>query len=208
MVLFRRYFWLPFLMALCASHVFAGGGPLGIDHKLSYDNSGIWKRSNQTALQDLLIAGEIAGALWEGGESRLGKTYWQAIDSSAIDAVSTEALKRVFTRPRPAQDDNPNHWFQGGNHHSFPAGEPAAVTSITMPFVFEYAHDYPAVYALVLLPAYDSIARVKVQAHWQTDVLAGVALGTGTAYFAHTRDNPIILSVLPQGFMVGLRHKF
>jgi hypothetical protein len=62
------------------------------------------------------------------------------------------------------------------------------------------------VYALLLLPAYDSIARMKVQAHWQTDVLAGVALGAATGYFAHTRDSPIILGVLPGGFMVGL-HK-
>jgi hypothetical protein len=45
----------------------AGGGALGIDHILTYDNSGIWKRSNQSALLDLLIGGEIVGAVWEGG---------------------------------------------------------------------------------------------------------------------------------------------
>ena len=66
-------------------------------------NSGIWKRSNQTALLDLLIGGEIAGALWEGGDTRLGKTFWQSIDSSAIGAVSSEALKHIFTRSRPDQ---------------------------------------------------------------------------------------------------------
>ena len=68
-----------------------------------------------------------------------------------------------------------------------------AVTAIVTPFVLEYAHDYPAVYALELLPLYDAIARVKVHAHWQSDALAGFALGTGVAYFAHTRDSPIIL---------------
>jgi undecaprenyl-diphosphatase len=61
---------------------------------------------------------------------------------------------------------------------------------------------------LELLPLYDAIARVKVHAHWQTDVLAGFALGTGTAYFAHTRESPIILGVLPHGFMLGLKAKF
>jgi undecaprenyl-diphosphatase len=55
--------------------VHAGGGPLGIDHVLNYDNSGIWKRSNQSALLDLLIGGEIVGAVWEGGETRLRKTF-------------------------------------------------------------------------------------------------------------------------------------
>jgi membrane-associated phospholipid phosphatase len=53
---------------------------------------------------------------------------------------------------------------------------------------------------------YDAIARMKVQAHWQTDVLAGYALGTAAGYFAHARNNPFILSVLPHGFTVGL-HK-
>jgi PAP2 superfamily len=185
---------------------YAGGGLLGIDHVLSYDDSGIWKRSNQNVLLYTLIGGEVAGAGWLGGEDRLGKTFWQAIDSSAIGAISSEALKLVFTRSRPDQSSDPNLWFQGKGHDSFPSGEVTAVTAITTPFVFEYAHDYPAVYALLLLPAYDSIARMKVQQHWQTDVLAGFALGAGTGYFAHTRDSPIILGVLPGGFMVGL-HK-
>jgi len=38
--------------------------------------------------------------------------------------------------------------------------------------------------------------------------LAGFALGTGAAYFAHTRDSPIIRGVLPHGFIVGLHTKF
>lgn len=196
------------LCFLCAGGSFAAGGPIGIDRLVDYQNSGIWKRSNQTALMDILIAGEVAGALWEGGETRLGKTFWQSIDSSAIGAISSEALKHIFTRSRPDQSSDPNLWFKGSSHYSFPSGEVTAVTAIVTPFVFEYARDYPAVYALELLPLYDGIARVKIHAHWQSDALAGFALGTATAYFAHTRDNPIILSALPHGFIVGLRTKF
>jgi undecaprenyl-diphosphatase len=192
------------LLFLCAGRSVAGG----IDHLVEFDDSGIWKRSNQTALVNLLIGGEIVGALWEGGDTRLGKTFWQSIDSSTIGALSSEALKHIFTRSRPDQSPDPNLWFQGKGHYSFPSGEVTAVTAIVSPFVFEYAHDYPAVYALELLPLYDAIARVKVHAHWQTDVLAGFALGTGTAYFAHTRESPIILGVLPGGFMLGLKVKF
>lgn len=192
------------LLFLFAGRSVAGG----IDHLVEFDDSGIWKRSNQTALVNLLIAGEVAGALWEGGDTRLGKTFWQSIDSSAIGALSSEAMKHIFTRSRPDQSPDPNLWFQGHGHYSFPSGEVTAVTAIVSPFVFEYAHEYPAVYALELLPLYDAIARVKVHAHWQTDVLAGFALGTGTAYFAHRRESPIILGVLPDGFMLGLKVKF
>ena len=183
---------------------FAGG----IDHVVNFDQSGIWNRNIQKGLEYTLIGGEIAGALWLGGEDRLGKTFWQAIDSSALGGVSSEAMKHIFTRARPNQGGDPNQWFQGSGHYSFPSGEVTAVTAIVTPFMFEYGRDHPAVYALALLPAYDAIARVKSQAHWQTDVLASVALGTLTGYYAHSRDSPLILGVLPGGFTVGIHKQF
>lgn len=190
--------------ALAAGSAWAAGGPLGIDHRLGYDNSGIWKRSNQTALLGLMVGGEIAGGLWEGGETRLGKTFWQAIDASVIAGASSEVMKYAFTRARPAQTDDPDKWFQGGSHYSFPSGEVAAASAIVTPFVLEYGHDHPGVYALEALPLYDAVARMKVQAHWQTDVLAGFTVGALAGYYAHSRKNPIILSVMPHGVVVGL----
>jgi undecaprenyl-diphosphatase len=195
------------LLPICTS-ASAGGGPFSIDHELSYDNSGIWKRSNQAAFLDLLIVGELAGGIWEGGDTRLGRTFWQAIDSSALAGISAQGLKYAFTRERPSQGDNPNAWFKGGSYQSFPSGEVAAVSAIVQPFVFEYSKDHPAVYALELLPIYDGIARMKVQAHWQSDVLAGFALGGATAYYAHNRESPFILGILPHGFSIGFQKQF
>jgi len=196
------------VLLLTTSVVWAGGGPLGIDHRLSYDNSGIWKRSNQTALEDLMIVGEFAGGLWEGGETRLGKTYWQAIDASLLAGISAQGLKYAFTRPRPSQTDDPNSWSQGSGHYSFPSGEVAAISAIVTPFVLEYGTERPSVYALELLPLYDSIARMKLQAHWQTDVLAGFALGTASGYYAHHRDSPFVLSVMPNAVFVGFKKRW
>jgi membrane-associated phospholipid phosphatase len=193
------------LLALVANPALAGGGPVGIDHKLSYDNSGIWKRSNQTALLDLMIAGEFVGGLWEGGESRLGRTYWQAIDASLLAGLSAQPLKYAFARARPTQTDDPNAWFQGRGHFSFPSGEVAAVSAIVTPFVLEYGAESPSVYALEALPLYDAIARMKVQAHWQTDVLAGFALGTVAGYYARHRDSPFVLSLMPHAVFIGFR---
>lgn len=208
----RGRFWLSpllatYLLLICTS-ASAGGGPLGIDHRVSYDDGGIWKRTNQTAMVGLMVVGGLAGAVWEGGETRLGKTLWQSVDSSALAGISAEALKHAFTRARPRETDDPKQWFQGGSHYSFPSGEVATVTAIVTPFVLEYREDYPAVYALTVLPIYDAIARVKVQAHWQTDVLAGIALGGLTGYYAHKRDSPFILGVLPHGVTIGLRKQF
>jgi len=184
------------------------GGALGIDHRWAYDDSGIWRRSNQRILMDSLIGGEVLCGLWEGGQSRFGNTCWRAIDSSLIASASAQVLKYVFTRARPIQRNDPNAWFQGGSHYSFPSGEVAAVSSIVTPFVFEYRNQQPGVWALEALPLYDAIARMKVQAHWQTDVLAGFAIGTAAGYYAHQRDSPLVLSVMPHAILVGLRRRF
>lgn len=187
-------------------------GPFGIDYLVTYDDSGIWKRSNQQALEYGLIAAEVGGALWYGGESRLGKTFWRSIDASVAAGIVAQVMKYSFSRVRPIDSGpggDPNLWFKGHGNESFPSGETTAVSSIVTPFILEYGHDHPAVYALALLPVYDAIARVKVQAHWQSDVLAGVALGSGTAWLIHRSPNsPFILQVMPHGIYVGLSKHF
>jgi len=179
-----------------------------IDHRVTQETTGWWSHNVSLAINDTLLVGEVAVGLWEGGESRFGKTDWQAIDSSALGGIISQTSKYIFTRSRPSQTDDPNKWFQGKGNYSFPSGEVTNVTAIVTPFMLEYGHDHPAVYALALLPAYDAIARVKSQAHWQTDVLASMALGTLTGYLAHRRENPFVLSVLPHGFTVGIHKRF
>jgi undecaprenyl-diphosphatase len=186
----------------------AAGGPLGIDHWVKEDDHGIWQRQYQRDLMALMIGGEIAGAVWEGGETRLGRTFWQSIDASVVGGVSAEILKVTFSRERPSETDNPNNFFQGKGHRSFPSGEVTAASAVVTPFVLEYREDHPSVYALEILPVYDMVARVKVHGHWQSDVLAGFALGTASGMYAHSRSQPVVLSALPQGFMVGLKKKF
>jgi undecaprenyl-diphosphatase len=185
----------------------AGGGPLGIDSKLSYDDSGIWRRSTQLEVLDAAMATAVVGALWEGSENRLGRTYWQSVDASLTSGAVTLAMKYIFSRKRPYQTDDPNQWFTG-NGQSFPSGEVTTMSALVNPFVLEYGGDYPAVYALELLPVYDGYARMKVQAHWQTDVLAGFGIGFAAAYFERKLKTPLILQVLPHGLQVGIRKQF
>ena len=191
-----------------ASNAFAGGGPLGIDHKWSYDNSGIYKRQIQKNLLYFLVVGDFGGALWEGDQSRLGKTLWQSVDSTILASASAAVMKQVFTRARPSQTDNPNLFFQGGSHYSFPSGEVAAISGLVTPFVLEYSQDTPWAYALELLPIYDGVARMKVQGHWQTDVLAGFAVGTLSGYYAHSREKSFTIQILPRGLALGIKRQF
>ena len=192
-----------------ASSAWAAGGPLGIDHRISYDNSGIWKRTRQKQIFVLAALTTVGGALWQGSQDRLGRTFWQSTDALMLGGVSAFVLKRVFQRPRPSQQNDPNLWFQGccGNN-SFPSGEVTGMAAMVTPFVLEYHQDHPWVWALEALPLYDSIARMKAWGHWQTDVLAGWALGTALGWYTHSRKIPLLITVLPHGFAVGLHVDF
>lgn len=198
---------LPLMLLMCGS-VQAGGGPFGIDHEWSYDQSGIWARNYQVDLEHGVLVAELAGALWFGNDQPIGHTFWQTIDSSAVSGLGAAVLKSVFTRTRPNQGDNPNQWFQGHSYESFPSGETTLQASFVTPFIVDFAKAHPWVWSLELLPLYDGIARMKAQAHWQTDVIAGWALGSGIGYWTASFKTPIFVRVLPRGVTVGLAKQF
>ncbi|MDE2235128.1 MAG: phosphatase PAP2 family protein [Gammaproteobacteria bacterium] len=184
------------------------GSLLNVDHRLTYDDSGIWKRSNQLDLEYGVVLTEIGGGLWFGGQNRIGRTFWQSIDASAFSSLAAQALKYTFSRARPSQSSSPNHWFQGSCCQSFPSGEVTLQASFVTPFILEYHQDHPWVWGLEALPLYDALGRMKTHGHWQTDVLSGWALGTAFGIFAHNWKMPFFLSLMPHGVMVGWHTRF
>ncbi|AND69716.1 phosphoesterase PA-phosphatase [Dyella thiooxydans] len=197
-----------FATVLVTSPVRAAGGPFGIDHRLHYDNSGIWKRNNQLALMYGSILTVGVGALALGDNDKLGDTFWRSVDSMVITGVAATGMKYTFRRERPSHTASPDQWFKSSSAQSFPSGEVAAISAAVTPFIVNYGDEHPAVYALALLPAYDAVARMKVRGHWQSDVLVGAALGTGIGIWSAKRKSPLILSWLPGGFQVGFIHRF
>jgi undecaprenyl-diphosphatase len=181
---------------------------LGFDHFDEREDTGIWRRSNQKTVLNLLAIGVVGTALWQGTDTQLGRTSWQAIDATLATAATTEAMKRVFGRPRPAQDPDPHHWFRGSRYHSFPSGEVAMVTSVVTPYMLAYSEEHPAVWALAALPVYMGYARMTSQAHWLTDVLAGAAVGAGLGYWSSQRERPLMLVITGRATFVGWRTKF
>lgn len=125
-------FVLAPMEAACAS-----GGPLGIDHRLHYDNSGIWKRSDQNALMYATIVTVGTGAIaFVGDEDELGDMFWRSVDAMVVSGVSTQALKYASGRERPSQTSDPNRFFKHGQ--SFPSGEVAAMSAAVTPFIMKY----------------------------------------------------------------------
>jgi membrane-associated phospholipid phosphatase len=180
----------------------------GFDHELPLDQNGIWARKYQTVLENTVIGVEVAGSLWFGNDNELGHTFWQTIDSSAVSGIGAAVLKYAFSRARPDQGNDPNQWFKGRGHQSFPSGEVTLQASFATPFIANYGRQDPWVWALEILPLYDAFARLKSQAHWQTDVIAGWALGTAVGYWSTTRATPLSVQLLPGGLSVGFSKRF
>jgi membrane-associated phospholipid phosphatase len=197
--------WLCLCLSLCT---WASGARAGIDHEWAFDQSGIWARKYQTGLEYGVIAVEIGGALWFGNDNELGHTMWQTLDSSLISGLAADVMKRAFGRARPEQRNDPNAWFKGSCCESFPSGEVTLQASFVTPIIVNYAREYPWVWGLEALPAYDAIARLKSHAHWQTDVIAGWALGTGVGYWTTRWKTPLTVRMLPGGLSVGISKRF
>lgn len=181
------------------------GRATGLDHRVTKDTSGIYSLQDAVPVSLTLLAAGCAW--WQGTEDRLGRTCWEAGESALGGALAAAGLQFITGRQSPSATDDPNNWFKGGKG-SFPSSHVAVTTAVITPFIYQYIHDEPLVAALALLPVYEMVARVKAREHWQTDVIAGAALGFAIgAYEAH-RNNPFVFSVLPGGAYVGFHHSF
>ena len=201
-------FFLPVFLMFFSSLTAHADGLFGIDHRLNFDNSGIWSRSNQKNLEMGSAAIVLGGALWEGNDTRLGQTFWKSTESMLMGDALAQAGKLVFRRQRPIDGNDPGAWFKSSSNKSFPSGEVTHITAIVTPFIAEYGQDNPAVWALAILPLYDGMARMKSQAHWQSDVLAGLALGIGTGLYAGKEKHNWLVQALPGGMSIGYKKSF
>jgi membrane-associated phospholipid phosphatase len=197
---------LLLLLALLPAVAHAGG-PFGIDYRLGRGDTGIFNRNAQLGLEYGSVAFVAAGALILGNDDQLGHTFWQSADSAVVAGLSAQVLKYAFRRARPIQGDDPNAWFRSGDQ-SFPSGEVTLQAAWVTPFILDCYHEHPWIWSLELLPIYDGYARMKSQAHWQSDVIAGWLLGSGVGYWAAHRKVPLLVEILPGGVSVGFYKRF
>ncbi|WP_146748557.1 hypothetical protein [Thiomonas sp. X19] len=109
-----------------------------LDHPVQQNTSGIWSIAKSPQFPAELIGLTLAGAVWEGGNNRLGKTLWQSVDAAAMAGISTQALKWTFQRTRPSATNNPGRRFQGVHNQSFPSGGVSSITALVTPIILEY----------------------------------------------------------------------
>jgi PAP2 superfamily protein len=137
---------------------------------------------------------------------------WQMVEAGGLATVTSYALKFAVARQRPNQTDDPNKWRAGGS--SFPSFHTSAAFAVGA-VLAESGNDdnrwlrrflgYGAV------AGFTAFERLKHNAHWLSDDIAGAAIGGATAHFILSRNaerneelNRSALSIvpLPGGAMV------
>ncbi|HEY2592220.1 MAG TPA: phosphatase PAP2 family protein [Steroidobacteraceae bacterium] len=133
----------------------------------------------------LFVATYIYSSQWQ---DRSGLTVtWAMAEAAGLSTVTTYALKYAVRRQGPNETTDPNQWFASGS--SFPSEHAAAAFAIGTVFAESGTGGYRWVtrllgYGVASFTAYE---RLKHNAHWLSDVVAGAALGGSTGIFVLDR---------------------
>lgn len=113
---------------------------------------------------------------------------WNMLESGGLSYVSAYALKYIVRRPRPDATTDPNHFFGGGD--SFPSEHVTAAFAVGTVLAESGNPEFRWIrrtigYGVGIGTAY---LRMKHNAHWLSDTVAGAALGMATAHFVINRS--------------------
>jgi undecaprenyl-diphosphatase len=175
-----------------------------LDRKVTKDDKGFWGSHYYIPFASTI--GVLSFAMYEGTESRIGKTTWQSLDAGLMSQIITEGVKRGAGRNRPREANSSSEWGEGGK--SFFSGHVSGMTALVTPYILEYKDDYPIVNLLWALPLHQMVGRVKAQAHWQSDVLVGALAGFASGYWAWKKETPLLLYFDTDKVFVGIKHSF
>lgn len=143
-------------------------------------------------LKDALpMVGAVAGT-WAYanliGSSDGFREAWNMVEAGGLSVVDTYALKFVAGRERPDQTSDPNKWRASGS--SFPSFHAAAAFAIGT-VLAESGNDDDRWLRRFLgygaVAGFTAFERLKHNAHWLSDDVAGAEIGGATAHFVLER---------------------
>ena len=109
---------------------------------------------------------------------------WSMLEAAGLSTINAYALKFIIRRQGPDQTSDPNEWFKSGGR-SFPSEHATASFAIGTVLAEAGGDDYRWLrrvlgYGLGIGTSY---LRLKHNAHWLSDTVAGGALGIASAQF-------------------------
>jgi membrane-associated phospholipid phosphatase len=142
------------------------------------------------------------------GNSDGFREAWNMVEAGGLSVVDSYALKIVAGRERPDQTSDPNKWRKSGS--SFPSIHAAGAFAIGSILAESGNDDYRWIRRFLgygAVASYTAFERLKHNAHWLSDDVAGAEIGGATAHFVlerseerrEARDNYSISLVPVQG---------
>jgi hypothetical protein len=139
---------------------------------------------------------------------------WNMLEAAGLSVTSSYMLKFATGRQRPNQTDDPNRWRKAGS--SFPSFHASAAFAVGA-VLAESGNDDHRIMRRFLgygaVAGFTAFQRLKHNAHWLSDDVAGAALGGATAHFilerdaeshaARDRSSALSVAPLPGGAMLS-----
>jgi len=118
-------------------------------------------------------------------DTRLQDAAFTSLQALLYSRAVTDALKTVVGRSRPTAGNGPYRADPFSGRTSFPSGHTTTAFALITPWVLYYPN--VATYGLLAVGAGTATARVALDRHWPTDVVAGAAIGVFTARYLARR---------------------
>lgn len=140
-----------------------------------------------TDATDYIALGSVATQIGVGLLSRNKKVTEKGL-LSGVALLGTYGvgylLKKGINRPRPYETYPFLNNYRIENDESFPSGSTAVAFSMATSLTVNYPKWYVAVPAYGFATAV-GYSRMRLAAHYPTDILAGAAIGTGSIWVTH-----------------------
>jgi membrane-associated phospholipid phosphatase len=149
---------------------------------------------NTDDLQDAIPTAGVLVATWGlaslTNDDNGRREAWTMLEAAGLSTVTAYALKYVVAREGPDQTSDPNEWFKSGGK-SFPSEHSTAAFAVGTVLAESGNDEYRWLrrllgYGLGIATSYE---RLKHNAHWLSDTVAGGALGAASANFTMKRTN-------------------
>jgi membrane-associated phospholipid phosphatase len=143
---------------------------------------------NSNDLQDALPAAAIFFGTWGYaafvGDPNGHREAWSMFEAATLSTITAYGFKFIVRREGPDQTSDPNQWFKSGGR-SFPSEHATASFAIGTVLAEAGGDEYRWLRRLLGygLGVGTSYLRLKHNAHWLSDTVAGGALGIASAQF-------------------------
>jgi len=156
----------------------------GLKTTLALKFKGDIKRESRFLAQygQALCTAIVTVLIWQL-DSRRQKVVIPLIVNVAATTIIATLIKRLLSRVRPGRENagkflGPS-WSHANYRESFPSSHSASAVALSVFLAILYPPAAPTFWALALGCA---TLRYLLDAHWPSDVLAGIALGYATAH--------------------------